>query len=172
MNGDCGVAQLRLLLERSCFRLSPVLAMRADAGRSDAEGVRSSSLPPQTSVRAPAWTQSSGLSSRQLRARADSFVETDLIVLRNLLCGRRVVLEDIETFSRRIRVAQLLEEVFFVVGDDGRLGRASRITAVMSSASGRPAPPSSELWECASAEGVVQVYFGQHSVEEGSSTRR
>ena len=59
-------------------------------------------------------------------------------------------------------------ELVFVVGDDGRVdseGERFRITAVMSSEFGGPAPASFELWECASAEGVVQVCFGAHVQE-------
>ena len=126
--------------------------------------MRARSRSPRSIVSAPARTLRSGL-ARRSKARMDSA----RIALRNPLSGRRVCLPAVSTSDngwtvpRSFEVRQLLGELVFVVGDDGRVdseGERFRITAVMSSEFGGPAPASFELWECASAEGVVQVCFG------------
>ena len=157
--------------------------MGRDAAEPGGKRVRRSSSSPESSVvlrnlglRArclDARTRRSGLTSERVAAHADLFSDPSRLVLRNPIIGRKVCWPG---FSRRhdwkvpgnVPVRQLLGALVFVVGDDGRVdwtGQQFRITAVLSSECGGPAPPSFVLWQCASAEDVVQVIFGEHVQE-------
>ena len=123
-----------------------------------------------TSSQAP--QQAAGrLTSYRLFDSQASLMCPSRIVLRNPVSGRKVCLPGVSTLGNdwtvpgTFKIHQVLGQLVFVVGDDGRVdsnGEQFRVSAVMAFEPRRPAPPSFLLIECASVENVVDVVFGEH----------